>query len=47
MQDAEQQLEAARGALARDFAKDVSNAGWTPVLRDEHDVIYRREVRAA
>lgn len=39
LQEAEQQLEAARGALARDFAKAISNAGWTPVLRDEHDVI--------
>ncbi|OSI85590.1 hypothetical protein [Bradyrhizobium canariense] len=39
MQEAEQQLEAARGALARDFAKAISAAGWTPVLRDEHDVI--------
>jgi predicted signal transduction protein with EAL and GGDEF domain len=39
LQEAQQQLEAARGALARDFAKAISNAGWTSALRDEHDVI--------
>jgi hypothetical protein len=38
LQEAEQQLETARGALARDFAKAIAGAGWTPILRDEHDV---------
>ncbi|MDH2399826.1 hypothetical protein QCM77_07685 [Bradyrhizobium sp. SSUT18] len=38
LQEAEQQLETARGALARDFAKAIHGAGWTPVLRDEHDI---------
>jgi hypothetical protein len=38
LQEAEQQLETARSALARDFAKAIAGAGWTPVLRDEHDV---------
>jgi hypothetical protein len=38
LQEAEQQLETARGALARDFAKAIAGVGWTPVLRDEHDV---------
>jgi hypothetical protein len=38
LQEAEQQLETARCALARDFAEAIEGAGWTPVLRDEHDV---------
>jgi hypothetical protein len=38
LNEAEQQLEAARGALARDFAQAITNAGWISSLRDEHDV---------
>ena len=38
VKQAEQQLEAARAAMPRDFVQAIEAAGWASYLRDKYDV---------
>lgn len=38
LNQAERELEAARGALPQDCAQAIANAGWAEFLRDKYDV---------
>jgi hypothetical protein len=39
LNEAERELQAARGALPRDCAQAIANAGWAEFLRDKYDVL--------
>lgn len=39
LNQAERELESARGALPRDCAQAIANAGWAEFLRDKYDVL--------